>query len=111
MYLQVMGTSKKFINILTHLKTEAPMPSAKEITLIIYKDMSYLSSLNVLISLPLNIAVVKYADPVAWKRTGRRLMQMKIVTCCGNLCIIVMAVLCQSVDFILPPPAMAIANS
>lgn len=88
------------------------MPSAKEIMLIMYKDMSYFSSVNVLISLPLNIAFVKYADPIAWKRTGTRLMQMKfVVSCCGNLCIIVMAVLCQSVDFRLPPPAMAIANS
>lgn len=106
-----MWSSKKLINILTHLKTEALMPSAKEIMLIMYKDMSYLRSLNILISLPLNIAVVEYADPIAWKRTGTRLMQMKIVSCCGNLCIIVMAVLRQSVDYRLPPSAMAIANS
>lgn len=75
--------------------------------LILYKDMSYLRSLNVLISLSLNIA---YCDPIAWERTGTKLMQMKIVSCYGNLCIIVMAVLCQSVDYIFPPSATAIAN-
>lgn len=78
--------------------------------LILYKDLSYLRSLNVLISLSLNIAVVKYSDPIAWGRTGTRQMQMKIVSCYGNLCIIMMAVLCQSVDYLFPPSAMAIAN-
>jgi len=76
----------------------------------LYKDMSYLRNINVLISLSLNIAVVKHSDPMAWGRTGTRLMQMKIVSCYRNLCIIEMAVLCQSVDYIFPPPAMAIAN-
>lgn len=78
--------------------------------LILHKDMSYFRSLNVLISLSPNIAVVKYSDPIAWGRMGTRPMQMKIVSCYGNFCIIMMAVLCHSVDYIFPPSAMAIAN-
>lgn len=61
--------------------------------LILYKDMSYLRSLNILISLSPNITVVKYSDSIAWGRMGTSLMQMIIVNCYGNLCIIVMAVL------------------
>lgn len=37
-------------------------------------------------------------------------MQMKILSCYGNLCITVMVALCQSMDYMFPPSAMAITR-